>query len=87
MKELTLFYLQGCAHCKAARAYMKELRAENPEYAQIPIRKVEERFHKKEADRYDYFYVPSFFIGDEKIAEGSIDKEGVRAVFEAALKA
>lgn len=87
MKELTLFYLRSCSHCKAAKAYMKELRSENPAYAGIPIRMVEERLHRKEADQYDYFYVPSFFIGDQKIAEGSIDKEGVRAVFEAALKA
>jgi len=87
VKEVTLFYMRGCSHCKLARAYMKQLCAENPDYAQIPVRLVEERLKKKEADQYDYFYVPAFYLGQQKLSEGSVDKEGVRAVFEAALKA
>lgn len=85
MKELTLFYLESCPFCKKARAYMDELRQENPEYAAIPVKMVEEREEKALADSYDYYYVPCYFIGDEKLAEGAIDKDGVRAVFDKAL--
>ncbi|MDL2219410.1 glutaredoxin [Ruminococcaceae bacterium OttesenSCG-928-O06] len=87
MKELTLFYLETCPHCKRARAYMQELRDENAEYAAIPIKMVEEKQERQLADSYDYFYVPCYYIGERKVAEGRIDKEGVRTVFDEALKA
>lgn len=87
MKELTMFYLESCPFCKRARQYMQELRDENPAYAAIPIKMVEEREQRALANSYDYYYVPCFYIGEEKIAEGSIDKEGVRAVFERVLNA
>lgn len=86
MKELTLFYLENCPYCKRARAYMQELRDENPEYNAIPVKMVEEREQKQLADSFDYYYVPCFYIGGQKIAEGSIDKDGVRQVFDEALR-
>ncbi len=86
MQPLTLFYLESCPHCKRARGYMAELCSENPDYAAIPVKMVEEREQKALADKYDYFYVPCYYIGDEKISEGAIDKEGVQAVFDKALK-
>ena len=82
MKELTLFYLEECPHCKRARAYMDELRAEVPAYADIPVRMIEERAEKEIADRYDYYYVPCYFSGEEKLAEGRVDKNTVREIFE-----
>lgn len=87
MKELTLFYLEHCPYCKRARGYMQELRDENPAYAAIPIKMVEESEQKAEADRHDYYYVPTFYLDGEKISEGAVDKEGVRAVFDKALGA
>ncbi len=86
MKELTMFYLESCPFCRRARGYMQELRDENPEYAAIPIRMVEESRESAVADQYDYFYVPCYYIGQQKISEGSIDKDGVRKVFDEALK-
>ncbi|MDL2214358.1 glutaredoxin [Clostridia bacterium OttesenSCG-928-O13] len=85
MKELTLFYLETCPYCNRARQYMSELQNEDPRYANIPIKMVEERQEKALADSYDYYYVPCYYIGKEKVAEGSIDKDGVRKVFEEAL--
>lgn len=87
MKELTLFYLEHCPYCKKARGYMDELRGENPAYAGIPVKMVEESQEKAVADQHDYYYVPTFYLGGEKISEGAIDKEGVRAVFDKALNA
>lgn len=87
MKDLTLFYLEYCPYCKRARQYLAELQQENPAYAAIPVTMVEEREKKALADSYDYFYVPCFYIGDHKVAEGSIDKEGVRQVLDMALEA
>ena len=86
MKELTLFYLKSCPYCIRAQKYMQELQDENPRYAEIPIKKVEEQQEKALADSYDYYYVPCFYTGSTKLHEGSIDKDGVRAVFEKALQ-
>lgn len=85
MKEITMFYLEHCPYCRRARGYMEELCSENPEYSKIPVKMVEERQEKQLADSFDYYYVPCYYIGDNKLAEGSIDKDGVKAVFDEAL--
>ena len=85
MKEITLFHLNSCPYCIMARNFMQDLYAENPAYKDIPLRMVEESQERNFADTFDYFYVPCFYIEGEKIAEGVIDKEGVKAVFEKAL--
>ncbi len=87
MKELTMFYLESCPYCRRARSYMAELSDENPDYAKIPVKMVEEREQKALADSFDYYYVPCYYIGDEKISEGAVDKDGVRAVLDKALEA
>lgn len=64
---------------------MQELCEENPEYAKIPVKMVEETQEKELADSYDYYYVPCFYIGQDKLSEGTITKEGVKEVFDKAL--
>ena len=86
MKDLTMFYLETCPYCKRARGYMQELRDEDPKYKGIDVKMVEERQEKELADSYDYFYVPCYYVGGEKVAEGAIDKEGVKKVFDEALE-
>ena len=87
MKKLTLFYLEICPYCTLCRRYMRELQNENPAYAALSIELVEESVETARADSRDYYYVPCFYLEDEKLAEGSIDKAGVRAVFDMALQA
>lgn len=86
MKELTLFYLESCPYCIRARNYMQELCDENPAYAQIPVKLVEERKERALANSFDYYYVPCYYAGGVKIAEGAIDKQGVKAVFDSMLE-
>lgn len=86
MKELTMFYLEGCPYCRRAFAYMDELKKENPVYETVPIRLVEERKERELAESYDYFYVPTYYLGDEKLVEGVLEKDDVKGVFERALK-
>ena len=45
---------------------------------------IDEKKEPAVADKYDYYYVPTFFAGDEKIAEGVPTKEGVEKAFRAA---
>ena len=91
MKELTMFYLDDCGYCAKARQALDELFQENPAYAAIPLRRIEESREPALADTYDYYAVPSFFIGKEKLFEAHIGmryediKAAVRACLDAAL--
>lgn len=91
MKELTMFYLEDCGYCAKARQALDELFAENPAYAGIPLTRIEESREPALADSYDYYAVPSFFIGKDKLFEAHIGmryediKAAVRACLDAAL--
>ena len=84
MQELTMFYLPDCPHCRLALKLMDALKAEDPRYAAVSVRKIDERANKALADAYDYWYVPCFFLDGKKLFEGHMEKDDVRAVFDAA---
>ncbi|MBR5743474.1 MAG: glutaredoxin [Clostridia bacterium] len=69
MKNVTIFYLENCPYCKNARRALASLLEEKPAYAAIPVRWVEESRERELADRYDYYYVPTVFLGEEKLYE------------------
>ncbi|WP_050638029.1 glutaredoxin family protein [Candidatus Stoquefichus sp. SB1] len=83
---MKLFYLENCPHCKRARAWMEELYQENSAYRQIPIEMIEESQQAELADSYDYYYVPCFFDGDQKLHEGVASKEIIRSLFDNYLR-
>lgn len=85
MKELTLFYLKNCPFCKRALQYMDEAKAEYPELRAVGIEMIEESERPEEAGRHDYYYVPTFYLGEEKLHEGGIGKEEVVEVLRRAL--
>ncbi len=86
MKEITYFYLSGCPFCRSADRMIEELCAENPDYAKIPVKKIEERENPALANQYDYFYVPCLWLGHQKLHEGAASKEKLRAVLQQAIK-
>ena len=69
--KLTAFILPGCPYCIQARELIAELCAGHPEYAAIGIEWIDESAEPQLADRYDYYRVPSFFLGEEKLYEAS----------------
>lgn len=69
MKELTAFYLTDCPYCINAKAALAELCKEKPEYAGISIDWIEESVEPERTNGYDYYYVPTFFLGKEKLYE------------------
>lgn len=91
MKELTMFYLDSCGYCDKARRALDELFIENPAYAAIPLTRIEESREPALADSYDYYAVPSFFIGKEKLFEAHLGmtfddmKTAVKTCLDAAL--
>lgn len=87
MKPVTLFYLRNCPFCKQALRYIDEAKAAHPELADVEIELVEESEEPEVADRYDYYYVPTFYVGGVKLHEGGIYPEEVEAVLRKALEA
>ena len=85
MKKLKLLYLRNCPFCKRALQYVDEAKAEHPELAEVEIELIEESERPDVADRYDYYYVPTFYLGQEKLHEGGIYKDEVVEVLRRAL--
>ncbi len=86
MKKITMFMFEGCPHCKLAEKCIEELKTEHPEYASVPFRMIDERQQPDVAEKYDYYYVPTFFVDGVKVHEGHAEKSDVEKVFKAALQ-
>ncbi len=84
MKPVKLFYLRNCPYCKKALRYIDEAKAAHPELAAVET--IEESEQSDVADSYDYYYVPTFYVGDEKVHEGGIWPHEVEAVLRRALE-
>ena len=93
MKQLTMFYLDDCGYCTKARRALEELYAENLGYRDVPIQMIEESREPELADQFDYYAVPSFFDGKEKLFEAHLFmsyediRDEVRQVLDYALSA
>ena len=79
--KVVMFMLKSCPYCIKADRFIEELCEENPQYRQIEIARIDEK-----ATKYDYFYVPSFYINEVKIHEGAATKEDVKMVLDKALE-
>ncbi len=84
MKPILMFIMASCPYCQKATRYMEELMKETPRYKEIPLKVIDETLEPEIADRYDYYYVPTFYVDKEKVHEGAATKDDVRRVFEAA---
>ena len=84
MREITLFILKNCPHCRLVLALQEELLAEHPEWAGIPIRVVDEEAEAEYADTFDYYYVPCYYVDGKKLHEGHAEREGVERILRAA---
>ena len=72
MKQLMMFYLDDCGYCRKAFRALDELYSQYPEYSKIKLDCIEETRNPELSDRYDYYAVPCFYLGDEKLFEAHI---------------
>ena len=86
MKKVKLFYLQHCPFCKKAFRYIEEAKARHPELADLEIELIEESEQSEVANRYDYYYVPTFYVDEQKVHEGGIFAEEVEQILLNALE-
>lgn len=64
---------------------MEELKKEDPKYLNVEVIIIDEEREPEKAKKYDYYYVPTYYVGETKLHEGVPTKDIVREVFEAAL--
>jgi glutaredoxin len=80
MKSIRLFHFKACPYCREVYRWLDEVKAEDPELHDIPVELIDERLHPDIASRYDYWYVPAFYVDGEKVHEGVCSKDKVRAI-------
>lgn len=85
MKDVLMMILPDCPYCHQAMRMMETLRHEDARYAAVKVRVVNEQEDTALADSLDYYYVPTYFVGGQKLHEGVPTQEAVRRVFDAAL--
>lgn len=71
MKKLTFIYLKGCPYCKKAMKAFDALLNANDEYKKVEIDAVEEGENPDRIASLDYYHVPTYYIGDDKLFEAS----------------
>lgn len=85
MKKVTVFYQPMCPFCKNAFKFIKELTAENEAFKNIEWELIDELKEPEFADKFDYYYVPTFYFEGEKIHEGGIFKNEVKALMQSVI--
>ncbi|MGL5637304.1 MAG: glutaredoxin family protein [Bacteroidales bacterium] len=85
MKKITVFYQPLCPFCKNVFKYIKELTSENIEFENIEWEFIDELKEPELADRFDYYYVPTFYYNGKKIHEGGIFKDEVKELMQSVL--
>ncbi|MDU3241458.1 MAG: thioredoxin [Clostridiales bacterium] len=64
MQKVLMMILKDCPHCHKALALMEELKTEHPEYGKTEVRIADESVETELAESLDYWYVPTFYVGD-----------------------
>ena len=85
MKEVKMFMMETCPHCRKALSLMEEICAEHPEYKTVEIKKIDETKESDYAAKFDYYYVPTFYVGGAKLHEGVPTKEAIEKVYAEAI--
>lgn len=85
MKKITMFTMESCPYCRQAHKWMKELFESSPQYASIPLTIIDEVQDPDTADKYDYYYVPTYYVDNQKVHEGVASYSIISNVFEKAM--
>ena len=65
---------------------MEELVSENQKYLELQVQIIDEEQEPEAAKKFDYYYVPTYYVGDTKVHEGVPSKDIIKEVFESAYK-
>ena len=87
-KALSLFpdsgkLIKNCPYCRQALKDLDALLAD-PRYQNLRITKIDEGENPELADQYDYYYVPTFYLGAQKKLEGALTRAQIQALLDEA---
>ena len=85
MKKITMFIMESCPYCKNARKWMDEILKSDAKYSEIPLTIIDEVKEPDLAAKFDYYYVPTYYLDDKKVHEGVASFEIVKKVFDEAM--
>lgn len=86
MKKVLMFTMASCPYCRNAHRWMDEIFFEHPEYKAVELEIIDETREPEVANRYDYYFVPTYYVGGVKRHEGVPQKESVLRVFKEAYE-
>ena len=86
MKELTILITDWCPYCNRALKWVDELQKEDSRFKEIAVTVIDEEKEPELSKKFDYYYVPTYYVGDIKLHEGATSKEQLIAAFEEAIK-
>lgn len=78
-----MFTMAICPYCKKAIAISEKLQQQAP-YKDVEIEMIDESVYPDIANKYDYFYVPTYYVDGKKLHEGAADEEDIKAILDAA---
>lgn len=86
MKPILMFTMASCPYCRRAHKLMEELLVQHPAYKDIPIEIIDEVEQPDVANTYDYYYVPTYYVGGIKMFEGAPSREDIVRVYATATE-
>lgn len=87
MANKTMYVLttSWCPHCKRAKQLISDLLTEHPELRAVDLQIIdEEKEPEKMQSFFKYYYVPTVYVGEEKIFEGVPSDQLIKEAFEKA---
>lgn len=85
MKRVRLFKASWCPHCVNALQWIDELKAEDSKYNNVDLTVIDIDNEKEKLADVDFYYVPTFYVDNDKAFEGVPSKEIIKGVFDSAL--
>jgi glutaredoxin len=85
MKKITMFTMDSCPYCKSARKWMDDIIKSDEKYKSIETVIIDEVEEPDLAAKFDYYYVPTYYLDGEKVHEGAANFEIVKKIFDEAL--
>lgn len=85
MKKLKMFHATWCPHCINSIKWIDELKSENEQYKNIHIELIDYEKSPEKMSGYSFYYVPTFYLDDEKIFEGAPTKSIIEEILQKSL--
>lgn len=80
MKKLTIVKDETCSFCELMMEYMEDIMQADQRFENVKPEFVD--YSSGEAAEYENYFVPAFYIDDELIYDGPVDREEMLAILE-----